>query len=87
VAKYLSELPDRYNHDEAYHRYKKAREESIDMLIDMAPGIKKLLTPAQIRVLPTAVVNFLDKRTLQGLRSGTSGGNRFAGGGFGGGMR
>ncbi len=87
VAKFLSELPDRYNHDEAYHRYKKAREQSIDILIDIAPGIKKMLTPAQIRILPTAVVNFLDKRSLSGLRSGTAGNNRFAGGGFGGGMR
>jgi hypothetical protein len=46
-----------------------------------------MLTPAQIRILPTAVVNFLDKRSLSGLRSGTAGNNRFAGGGFGGGMR
>jgi hypothetical protein len=85
VAKFLSELPDRYNHDDAYDRYKHAREQTIDMLIKIAPDLKRMLTNDQIRILPVAVVNFLDKRSLQGLRSGTMGSNRFAGGGFGGG--
>jgi len=51
-----------------------------DMLIKFGPGIKSLLTPAQIRILPASLVGFLDKRTLQGLRSGTAGGNQFGGG-------
>ena len=80
VTKFLSELPDKYNHDDAYGRYRDAREQTVDMLIKFAPGIKSLLTPAQIRVLPASLVSFLDKRTLQGLRSGTAGGNQFGGG-------
>jgi hypothetical protein len=86
VARFLADLPDRYNHDDAYHRYRQAREQTVDMLIAIAPGIRKLLTPEQIRILPTSLVSFLDKRTLQGMRSGTSGGNQF-GGGMGGGGR
>lgn len=85
VTKFLSELPDKYSHDDAYGRYKDAREQTIDILIKFAPGIKSMLTQEQIRVLPTSLVSFLDKRTLQGLRSGTSGNNRFGMGGMGGG--
>lgn len=85
VTKFLSELPDKYNHDDAYGRYKDAREQTVDMLIKIVPGIKRMLTPAQYRVLPTSLASFLDKRTLQGLRSGTAGGNQFGGGGMGGG--
>lgn len=85
VTKFLNELPDKYSHDDAYGRYKDAREQTIDILIKFAPGIKSMLTQEQIRVLPTSLVSFLDKRTLQGLRSGTSGNNRFGMGGMGGG--
>lgn len=90
VTKFLSELPDKYNHDAAFARYRDAREQTVDMLIKIAPGIKSMLTPTQYRILPTSLVGFLDKRTLQGLRSGTAGGNQFGGGmmgGFGGGGR
>jgi hypothetical protein len=90
VTKFLSELPDKYNHDAAFARYRDAREQTVDMLIKIAPGIKNMLTPTQYRILPTSLVGFLDKRTLQGLRSGTAGGNQFGGGmmgGFGGGGR
>ncbi len=81
VARFLADLPDRYNHDDAYGRYRRAREETVDVLIRVVPGIRGLLTPDQIRVLPDQLVQFLDKRTLQGIRSGTVGGNRFGGGG------
>lgn len=92
VARFLADLPDRYNHDEAYDRYRTAREQSVDMLIKVVPGIRQLLTPAQIRILPTSLVSFLDRRTLQGIRSGSAGNNQFGGmggfaGGFGGGGR
>jgi len=92
VARFLAELPDKYNHDDAYARYRQARERTVDMLIQVAPGIRQMLTPAQIRILPTSLVSFLDKRTLQGLRSGSAGNNQFGGmggfaGGFGGGGR
>jgi hypothetical protein len=52
----------------------------------VAPGIRTLLTPEQIRILPESLIPFMDKRNLQGIRSGTAGGNRFMGGGMGGGM-
>ncbi len=86
VARFLADLPDQYNHADAYGRYRRAREESVDLLIQIAPGIRKLLTPEQIRILPTTLVTFMDKRNLQAIRSGSSGDNRFGGGGgFGGG--
>ncbi|MBL0889193.1 MAG: carboxypeptidase regulatory-like domain-containing protein [Gemmatimonadaceae bacterium] len=81
VARFLSELPDRYSHGDAYGRYRRAREETVDVLIRIVPGIRGLLTPEQIRILPDQLVQFLDKRTLQGIRSGTVGNNRFGGGG------
>ena len=81
VVRFLSELPDKFNHDQAYDRYKVAREKSVDILIGVVPGIRELLTKEQFRLLPTSLAGFLDKRTLQGLRSGTAGGG---GGGRGG---
>jgi hypothetical protein len=81
VARFLADLPDRFNHDDAFGRYRQAREQSVDMLIAVAPGIRKMLTPEQLRILPTSLVTFLDKRNLQGIRSGTQGDNRFSGGG------
>lgn len=86
VARFLADLPDKYNHDDAYARYRLARETTVDVLIRVAPGIRSLLTPEQIRILPESLLPFMDKRNLQGIRSGTAGGNRFMGGGMGGGM-
>ena len=74
VAKYLASLPDNYNRDEAYHRYKRAREASVDMLIKLAPDIKRLLKPEQRRKLPALVSSYLDTRYLASIRSGTAGG-------------
>jgi len=93
VAKYLAALPDSYNKDEAYSRYQRAREASVDMLIKVVPDIKRLLTPGQRRKLPTFISSYLDTRYLASIRSGTAGGNSgpmmFSGGGgfvpFGGG--
>ncbi len=82
VARLLADLPDKYSHDLAYDRYIDAREQTVDMLIKIAPDMKKLLTASQYRILPTQVAGYLDKRTLKGLRSGTAGGG---GGGMGGG--
>jgi hypothetical protein len=86
VARFLADLPDRFNHDDAYARYRRAREQTVDMLIAVGPGIRKMLTQEQLRILPTSLVTFLDKRNLQGIRSGTQGNNRFGGGGMGGGF-
>jgi hypothetical protein len=88
IARFLAELPDHYNHDDAFGRYRQAREQSVDLLIAIAPGIRQMLTPEQLRILPTSLVTFIDKRNLQGIRSGTQGSNRFGGGGgMGGGGR
>ena len=74
VARLLAELPDRYDHDLAYDRYQDAREQSIDVLIRIVPGIKGVLTAEQWRMLPQQLQSFMDKRQLQQIRSGTSGG-------------
>jgi carboxypeptidase family protein len=73
VTKYLAALPDNYDHDEAYHRYQRAREASVDMLIKLAPEINQLLTPGQRRKLPSYVASYLDTRYLASIRSGTAG--------------
>jgi hypothetical protein len=74
VAKYLAALPDNYDRDQAYRRYQKAREASVDMLIRLAPDIRRLLTPDQRRKLPSFVASYLDTRYLASIRSGTAGG-------------
>ncbi|HEY6088237.1 MAG TPA: TonB-dependent receptor [Gemmatimonadaceae bacterium] len=74
VAKYLAALPDNYNRDDAYRRYQRAREASVDMLIRLAPDIRGLLTPGQRRKLPALVASYLDTRYLASIRSGTAGG-------------
>ncbi len=74
VAKYLSNLPDRFDHAEAYARYRKAREASVDLLIKLAPATSALLTPAQKRLLPSFIASYTDTKYLASIRSGTAGG-------------
>ena len=74
VAKDFAALPDTYSHDEAYARYRTAREASIDLLLTVAPTVKALLTKEQLRKLPSYVASALDKRYLSSIRSGTAGG-------------
>jgi hypothetical protein len=74
VAKYLAALPDNYNKDEAYSRYQRAREASVDMLIRVVPDIKRLLSAEQRRKLPAFIASYLDTRYLASIRSGTAGG-------------
>jgi hypothetical protein len=86
VAKYLAELPEKYDQGEAFDRYTRARKASVDMLIALAPTINQLLTAEQKRKLPALVASYLDTRYLSGIRSGTAGaGGGGAFGGFGGG--
>ena len=89
IAKFLSELPDKFDHGAAYDKYRHAREQTVDLLIRIAPELRSLLTDAQYRMLPTQLAGFVDKRTLLGIRSGTmgggGGGGGFSGGGGGGG--
>ena len=80
VSKALAALPDHYDHNAAYARYRAAREATVDLLLKVAPGVKRLLTPEQRRKLPDIVTSSLDTWYLQSIRSGTagSGGNPFS---------
>jgi hypothetical protein len=73
LSKYLAGLPNAYDQNEAYERYRRAREAAIDALIDIAPTIRSLLTADQYRKLPTFVTPFLDRRYLASVRAGTAG--------------
>lgn len=73
VSKALAALPDHYNHDAAYDRYRLAREATVDLLLKIAPGVKGLLTSDQRRKLPDIVTSSLDAWYLQSIRSGTAG--------------
>jgi hypothetical protein len=73
IAKYLASLPDKYDQDEAYDRYRIARQTSVDALIKIAPTVRGLLTDDQMRKLPTFITPFLDRRYLASVRSGTAG--------------
>jgi hypothetical protein len=84
VAKYLAELPERYDQGEAYVRYTEARKASVDQLVRLAPTVRSLLTEEQRRALPTIIASYLDPRYLAGIRSGTAGST--AAGAFGGGF-
>jgi carboxypeptidase family protein len=73
VARYYASLPNGYDQDNAYRRYRKAREASVDLLVKIVPGIKSLLTADQRRKLPSLITAYLDLRYLAAVRSGTSG--------------
>jgi hypothetical protein len=72
IAKYLADMPDRYDQGEAYMRYRDGRRASVDLLIKLAPTVKSLLTPAQTRKLGF-LGPYLDPRYLTSIRSGTAG--------------
>jgi hypothetical protein len=89
VARELAALPKEYDQGEAYSRYRRAREASVDLLIAIVPRINDLLTAEQRRKLPPLVASHLDTRYLAGIRSGTAGntgGGVFMGGMMMGGM-
>ena len=72
VSKELAGMPNRYDPDEAYGRYIRAREATADLMMKYAPIVKRILTPSQRRKLPPQIMNFLDKRYLMAIRSGTA---------------
>ena len=73
ITRYFAGLPDRFDEDQAYDRYRRGREGSVDLLLKLAPAIKGLLTPEQRRKLPAIVASYLDPRYLAAIRSGTAG--------------
>ena len=72
VAKYLSDLPNRYDQDAAYDHYLSARRASIDLLATLTPSVKQILTDDQQRKLPVFVASYLEPRYLASIRSGTA---------------
>jgi hypothetical protein len=79
VAKHLGALPDRYDEDDAYDRYMRARRATVDILMKIGPEVKGLLTDEQRRKLPPFVSSYLEPRYLASIRSGTA---TFVGGMF-----
>jgi hypothetical protein len=79
VARYLASVPDRYDQGDAYALYRNARQNSVDLLVKIAPDIKGLLTPERIRKLPDPVNSYPDARNLAAARSGTADPGAFGG--------
>ena len=82
-----------YQEDEAYDRFSASRRAQIDLLMNLGPAVRALLTAEQRRKLPPTVLSTLDPRYLVSIRNGTGlyvSGNGFAsplamsGGGLGG---
>lgn len=74
VARYLAGLPEEYDRNEAYRRYRRGREASIDVLRSLVPAVRRLLTADQLRRLPSIITSSLDTRYLAAVRSSTAGG-------------
>ncbi len=72
VSRYLANLPEHYNEGEAFDRFLSARRLQIGMLTTLAPTIRALLTPDQLRKLPQLTLNSLDPLYLASVRDGTS---------------
>lgn len=90
VARELAALPDKFDRGEAFDKSIHARKAQVDLLLQIAPGIRNLLTAEQFRLLNPQTASFMDKNTLKALRSGTQGqgaGGMGGGGGGGGGGR
>ncbi|HEX8725533.1 MAG TPA: carboxypeptidase-like regulatory domain-containing protein [Gemmatimonadaceae bacterium] len=73
ITAYFGALPDHYDEGEAYDRYRRGREASVDLLIKLSSDIKGLLSAEQRRKLPDIVASYLDPRYLSAIRSGTAG--------------
>lgn len=83
LAKFFAELPDGYDRDLAYDKYMTARKATIDLLMQLAPSIKGLLTAEQRRKLPVFIASYIEPRYLASIRSGTA---SFTSSGMGGGV-
>mgnify|MGYP001546150114 CR=1 FL=1 len=72
-SNYLASLPYHYDHGDAYARYRRAREASLDLLLTIFPTVHILLTSKQLRLLPDYIRAYLDSQYLSSIRSGTMG--------------
>ncbi len=82
LAREFAALPDNYDRDEVYGRYMRARKQTVDLLSNLGPAVKRILTDEQLRKLPAFVAGYLEPRYLASIRNGTA---TFTGGGTGGG--
>jgi ribosomal protein L16/L10AE len=87
VARYFASLPSEFSESEAFDRYLRARRAQVDMLIDIGPTIRDLLTSEQRRKVPAQVLNAMDPRYLISIRNGTGLYVGGTGGGGGGGQQ
>ena len=72
IAHYFAGLSDTYDRDVVYNKYISGRKATVDLLMQMVPAVKALLTPAQQRMLPTNVQSYLEPRYLASIRNGTA---------------
>ncbi len=82
VAKELAALPDGYDREAAFLKYTKARQSSVDLLLQLEPRLNRVLTKEQKRKLPTFIASYLDRRFLRSVRNGTAGTGFGVPGGF-----
>jgi hypothetical protein len=71
TARYLGSLPEEFSAGAAYSRYVASRRAQIDMLMEIGPVIREILTGEQRRKLPALVNSALDPRYLVLIRDGT----------------
>ncbi|MBL0938610.1 MAG: carboxypeptidase regulatory-like domain-containing protein [Gemmatimonadaceae bacterium] len=77
AAKHLAALPKDYDKRDAQRRMVAARETAISYLIEAVPHVRKMLTKGQIRVLDNNILQMLEPRYLELMRSGQTGGEFF----------
>jgi hypothetical protein len=81
IARYLANLPNDYDPDEAWARVKEGFNKNIERLAVMGPAAKGLLTKQQINALPPLLNQLLDEHAIRAMRPGNAGGQGRLGGG------
>lgn len=77
AAKHLAALPKDYDRADAQHRLVVAREIAVGYLIDAVPNVRRMLTKGQLRVLDANILQLLEPRYLELLKSGQVGSEFF----------
>jgi hypothetical protein len=72
AAKHLFELPDDFRQSDAWQRYLSARRAAVDLLSEVGPLVRNLLTASQLRKLPASLHNTMDPRYLTLIRNGSN---------------
>lgn len=84
VAKYLADLPDKFDEDDAWQKVRDAQNAVINRLAAYGPGVKAMLTKEQTNLVPAFLMIYLDEASIRALRPGASNARERLGG-FGGG--